>query len=152
MPVKSGNCIKTGALVKVLEYGVAQRADVFLCGTSVIIKFADDIQLGQRTEEPTGHEVIIGLGGYYSCGSDEKPTIVVPMNQFAGEVRLRNGTAMNWEFNGERPFPSAEQVANACAVDVESFESAIKTPLDGYSAGINAATQHFHDRFVKGCQ
>lgn len=103
MPVKSGTCIKTGALVKVLDYGLAQRADVFLCGTCVIIKFADDIHRGQRTEEPTEHEVTIGLDGYYSCGKGEKPTIVVPMSQFAGEVWPRNGKPMNWEFNGERP-------------------------------------------------
>lgn len=150
MPVKSGTCIKTGALVKVLDYGLAQRADVFLCGSSVIVKFADEVTNGQRIEGPTGHEVVIGLLGYYSCGKGEKPTLVVPMGQFAGEVILPYGTPMNWEFGGERPFPTAEQVANACAVDVESFEAAVKTPLDGFSAGINAATRHFHDRFVKG--
>lgn len=98
MPVKNGKCIKTGAYVKVLEYGMAQGADVFLVGNTIIVRFVDDLMKGKRVEGDTGYEVIIGMAGFYDSGSrrGEKPFIIVPAEQFSGPVFLDSTTPVQW--------------------------------------------------------
>ena len=44
MTVKSGNCVKTGARVLVLEYGKVQTADVFLAGDCIVIMAQEHVE------------------------------------------------------------------------------------------------------------
>lgn len=88
--VKSGNCVKTGAQVLVLEYGRVQRADIFLVGDCVLINFADDVHNGKWANPGAAvpYQVIIGLDGFWH---DKKNVLVVPKNQFQGEIIHRDG-------------------------------------------------------------
>ena len=91
MPVKSGNCVKTGAQVLVLEYGRVQTADLFLVGDCILINFATDIHDGRWPQpgKPADYQVFIGLDGFWH---DTKNVLVVPKHQFQGEIIHRDGS------------------------------------------------------------
>ena len=97
MPVKSGNCVKTGAQVLVLEYGRVQTADLFLVGDCIVINFGANIHEGRWPEEgaETPYQAIIGLDGFYH---DTKNVLVVPLHQFQGEIIHRDGRRERLEF------------------------------------------------------
>ena len=102
MPVKSGNCVKTGAQVLVLEYGRVQTADLFLVGDCILINFATDIHDGRwptvddgNVDVPEDYQVIIGLDGFWN---DTKNVLVVPKHQFQGEIIHRDGRRERLEF------------------------------------------------------
>lgn len=101
MPVKSGNCVKTGARVLVLDYGYAQRADIFLLGDTIIINFGADIFDGHRVMEREGYEyqAIVGQDGFYHEG---KNVLVIPKWQFQGEIIHQGGCKELCKF-GARP-------------------------------------------------
>jgi hypothetical protein len=90
MPVKNGNCVKTGATVLVLDYGYAQRADIFLLGDTLVLNFGANILEGHRVLEKSqfDYQVVIGMEGFYHEG---KNVLVVPKWQFQGEIIHRNG-------------------------------------------------------------
>ena len=104
MPVKSGNCVKTGAQVLVLEYGRVQTADLFLVGDCIVINFGANIHEGRWPEEgvETPYQAIIGLDGFWH---DTKNVLVVPLHQFQGEIIHRDGRRERLEFKkpGEQP-------------------------------------------------
>lgn len=61
-----GNCIKTGAVVKVVEYGQTIAADLFQVGESVVIRFspgAFDQAFAFNHPRPVTHEVYVGSAG-----------------------------------------------------------------------------------------
>ena len=97
MTVKSGNCVKTGARVLVLEYGKVQTADVFLAGDCIVINFGASIHEGRWPEEGVEppYQAIIGLEGFYH---DTKNVLVVPLHQFQGEIIHRDGRRERLEF------------------------------------------------------
>ena len=97
MPVKSGNCVKTGAQVLVLEYGRVQTADLFLVGDCIVINFGANIHEGRWPEEgvETPYQAIIGLDGFWH---DTKNVLVVPLHQFQGEIIHRDGRRERLEF------------------------------------------------------
>ena len=97
MPVKSGNCVKTGAQVLVLEYGRLQTADLFLVGDCIVINFGANIHEGRWPEEgvETPYQAIIGLDGFWH---DTKNVLVVPLHQFQGEIIHRDGRRERLEF------------------------------------------------------
>ena len=97
MPVKSGNCVKTGAQVLVLEYGRVQTADLFLVGDCIVINFGANIHEGRWPEEgvETPYQAIIGLDGFWH---DTKNVLVVPKHQFQGEIIHRDGRRERLEF------------------------------------------------------
>ena len=97
MPVKSGNCVKTGAQVLVLEYGRVQTADLFLVGDCIVINFGANIHEGRWPEEgvETPYQAIIGLDGFWH---DTKNVLVVPKHQFQGEIIHRDGRHERLEF------------------------------------------------------
>ena len=97
MPVKSGNCVKTGARVLVLEYGRVQTADLFLVGDCIVINFGASIHEGRWPEEGAEppYQAIIGLEGFYH---DTKNVLVVPLYQFQGEIIHRDGRRERLEF------------------------------------------------------
>ena len=102
MPVKSGNCVKTGAQVLVLEYGRVQTADLFLVGDCILINFGASIHEGRwptvddgNVEVPEDYQAIIGLGGFWH---DTKNVLVVPLHQFQGEIIHRDGRRERLEF------------------------------------------------------
>ena len=104
MPVKSGNCVKTGAQVLVLEYGRVQTADLFLVGDCILINFGANIHEGRwpAVDDGTGplpegeaYQVIIGLDGFWH---DTKNVLVVPKHQFQGEIIHRDGRRERLEF------------------------------------------------------
>lgn len=89
MTVKSGNCVKTGARVHVLEYGRVQTADIFLLGDTLILNFGASIHEGSWPGAvPAEYEVCIGLEGFYH---EKKGLMVVPVTQFTGEIVHRDG-------------------------------------------------------------
>ena len=105
MPVKSGNCVKTGAQVLVLEYGRVQTADLFLVGDCIVINFGANIHEGRWPEEgvETPYQAIIGLDGFWH---DTKNALeLVPLHQFQGEIIHRDGRRERLEFkkSGEQP-------------------------------------------------
>lgn len=114
MSVKNGKCIKTGAYVKVLEYGMAQSADVFLVGQTIIIRFLGDLMKGERVECETSHQVVIGMTGFYDDGirAGQNPFIIVPAEQFSGPVFLDSTTPVQW------PLPKAEPAPTRLVIDV----------------------------------
>lgn len=97
MPVKSGNCVKTGAQVLVLEYGRVQTADLFLVGDCILINFGANIHEGRWPEGgvETPYQAIIGLDGFWH---DTKNVLVVPLHQFQGEIIHRDGRRERLEF------------------------------------------------------
>lgn len=105
MPVKSGNCVKTGAQVLVLEYGRVQTADLFLVGDCILINFGANIHEGRwpAVDDGSGpvpdgeaYQVIIGLDGFWH---DTKNALeLVPLHQFQGEIIRRNGRRERLEF------------------------------------------------------
>lgn len=102
MPVKSGNCVKTGAQVLVLEYGRVQTADLFLVGDCILINFGASIHEGRwptvddgNVDVPEDYQVIIGLDGFWH---DTKNVLVVPKHQFQGEIIHRDGRRERLEF------------------------------------------------------
>ena len=97
MPIKSGNCVKTGAQVLVLEYGRVQTADLFLVGDCIVINFGANIHEGRWPEEgvETSYQTIIGLDGFWH---DTKNVLVVPLHQFQGEIIHRDGRRERLEF------------------------------------------------------
>lgn len=97
MPVKSGRCVKTAALVGVLDYGYAQRADIFEVGDTLVINFGGDIYQGVRfkMEEIPPHQVSIGLEGFYHS---DKHVLVVPRHQFQGEIFDKAGKPVQLNF------------------------------------------------------
>lgn len=90
MSVKSGNCVKTGAQVLVLEYGMVQVADLFLVGDCLLINFGGALLDGQPQEmgKEYPYQVCIGLDGFWH---DKKNVLVVPKCYFKGEIIHRNG-------------------------------------------------------------
>lgn len=90
MPVKSGNCVRTGAAVLVLEYGFVQKADVFLIGDCILLNFGASIFEGYRPDihAPCDYEVCIGMNGFWHEG---KNVLVVPKHQFKGSITHRDG-------------------------------------------------------------
>ena len=90
MSVKSGNCVKTGAQVLVLEYGWIQKADLFLVGDCLLINFAAPIYEGmcQEIGVEYPYQVCIGLDGFWH---DKKNILVVPKSHFQGEIIHRSG-------------------------------------------------------------
>lgn len=94
MAVKSGNCVKTGAQVLVLEYGRVQTADLFLVGDCMVINFGTSIHEGRwpvhddADGDGEAYQAIIGLDGFYH---DTKNVLVVPLHQFQGEIIHRDG-------------------------------------------------------------
>lgn len=90
MPVKAGNCVKTGARVLVLDYGKVQTADIFLVGDCLVLNFAAPVQEGEWPQEGQEHDyqVVLGLYGYYH---DTKTTVVVPKSHFQGEILYPGG-------------------------------------------------------------
>lgn len=101
MTIKSGNCVKTGVRVLVLDYGYAQRADIFLQGDTIIINFGAPIFDGYQVRQPEEYEyqAVIGIDGYYH---EKKATLVIPKHQFQGEIIHHNGCKELCKF-GARP-------------------------------------------------
>lgn len=97
MTIKSGNCVKTGVRVLVLDYGYAQRADIFLQGDTIIINFGAPIFDGYQVRQPEEYEyqAVIGIDGYFH---EKKATLVIPKHQFQGEIIHRDGRRERLEF------------------------------------------------------
>lgn len=102
MSVKSGKCIKNGAMIKVLEYGAVQRGNVFLVGDTIIINLLDKLTYGSGPAVDHAAEVILGLTGFYD---DAKQVIVVPVSQYRGEVYLGNGNRLSTHLEGQSLVP-----------------------------------------------
>lgn len=91
--VKQGNCVKTGAVVNMPEYGRVMKADVYLQGESIVVRFAASIHEGEwAKDEPANwtHKVLVGMRGFLLDG--DITLAVVPKNQFAGPVVMPDGT------------------------------------------------------------
>jgi len=61
-----GNCIKTGAVVKFIEYNQTFVADLFKVADAVVIRFekqAFDMPFAFACARPVTHEVYIGSSG-----------------------------------------------------------------------------------------
>lgn len=103
MPVKSGNCVKTGAQVLVLEYGRVQGADIFLIGDCILLNFGDCIHQGRWPSEgeTVDYQVMIGMDGFWHEG---KNVLVVPKHQFQGQIMHRNGCKELCTFGARPPF------------------------------------------------
>jgi hypothetical protein len=126
MPVKSGNCVKTGARVLVLDYGYAQRADIFLLGDTIIINFGAGIFDGHQVREREGYEyqAIVGQEGFYHEG---KNVLVIPKWQFQGEIIHQGGCKELCKF-GARPtleeraeLADVQRITAAMAAEVERW-------------------------------
>lgn len=68
-----GNCIKTGAVVKLVEYGQTFACDLFQVGNTVVIRFAPDAfdqPMAFNHPRPLTHEAYIGDQGLLdkNCG------------------------------------------------------------------------------------
>lgn len=76
-------CIKTGAVVKVIEYGRVAAADVSTVGDTVVVKFAGNFEENAWWPDtpgcrPVTHDLILGIDHYW----DKKNGIaVVPATQ-----------------------------------------------------------------------
>lgn len=76
-------CIKTGAVVKVLEYGRVAAADIHRVGDTVVVKFAGHFEESAWWQDtpgrrPVTHDLILGIDHYW----DKKNGIaVVPASQ-----------------------------------------------------------------------
>lgn len=143
MAIKSGFCVKTGAFVKVLDYGRAQVADVFLVGDCVVIKLGADLFDGDRVEGPTSHAALIGATGFYD---DQTSTLVVPKWQFKGKVFLGGATPTEMVMGEPKParlviditggavqgawasHPARVMFLSSDSDDVEDFDGACMVP------------------------
>lgn len=109
--IKSGVCVFNGALVRVLEYGKVQQADLFKVGDTIIVRFYDSIHAGGWQDRTRfTHTLLLALHGYlqetsYSVevetgiGMMHEDRVshlaVVPMAQFEGQLRLPDGTFLD---------------------------------------------------------
>lgn len=109
--IKAGVCVYTGALVRVLEYGKVQRADVFkvgqlstgeagLTGSTIIVRFKGSIHDGQWQDQAEfTHSLLLGLDGFLleqhfvfdEDGEGILHVAAVPLAQFEGELKLPGG-------------------------------------------------------------
>lgn len=110
--IKAGVCVYTGALVRVLEYGKVQRADVFKVGQlgvseagepregTIIVRFKGSIHDGQWQDQAEfTHSLLLGLDGFLleqhfvfdEDGEGILHVAAVPLAQFEGELKLPGG-------------------------------------------------------------
>lgn len=89
--IKSGICVFTGALVRVLEYGKVAPADVFQVGETIVVRFSGSIHDGQWQDQVEhSHTLLLGLDGFLLDGPNCS-VAAVPMQQFEGRLNMRNG-------------------------------------------------------------
>lgn len=117
MTIKSGNCVKTGVRVLVLDYGYAQRADIFLQGDTIIINFGAPIFDGYQVRQPEEYEyqAVIGIDGFYHEG---KNVLVVPKWQFQGEIFHQGGCKELCKFGAS---PTLEERLDAVVKEARSL-------------------------------
>lgn len=93
--IKNGVCVKSSAMVRVLEYGKVAQADIFLVGDCLVLRFPRDIHQGEwaanlSAGQPINwtHTLCIGLDGFVL---EDAPnwTIVVPHDRLEGELDRR---------------------------------------------------------------
>lgn len=68
-------CTKTGAVVRFVEYGVSQPADLFVVDNVVVIRLNPDNYFYKSCDREPTHSVYIGDKGYVD---PQRVTFVVP--------------------------------------------------------------------------
>lgn len=97
--IKNGVCVKSSAMVRVLEYGKVAPADIFLVGDCLVLRFPRDIHQGEwaanlSAGQPINwtHTLCIGLDGFVleeTVADESRWTIVVPHDRLEGELDRR---------------------------------------------------------------